>query len=183
MSAASTSTSGMLKWPRNSVDDLLGLAGAEQTRVDEHAGELVADRLVQQQGGDRGIDAAGQAADHPAAAHLVADARDRRLPERGHRPVATAAADAAREVLEQGLAARRVHDLGVELHAVDAPGVVGDRGERRGVASGDHAKARRQRDDLVAVAHPDLLARAGLEHALEQAQRPCTSMKARPNSR
>ena len=72
------------------------------------------------------------------------------------------------EVLEQGLAVRRVHDLGMELHAVDAPGVVGDRGERRGVRGRDHAKAGRQRDDLVAVAHPHLLARAGLEDALEQ---------------
>ena len=92
----------------------------------------------------------------------------RRLPERGHRPVAMAAGDAAREVLEQGLAARRVHHLGVELHAVDAPGIVGDRGERRGLRGGDHAKPGRQIDDLVAVAHPHLLARAGLEHALEQ---------------
>ena len=149
-------------------DDLCGLARPEQAGVDEHAGELVADRLMQQQGGDRGIDAPGQAADHPAAAHLVADAHGCRLPERGHRPVAMAAGDPAREVLEQGLAARRVHDFGMELHAVDAPGVVGDRGERRGVRRRDHAKPGRQSYDLVAVAHPHLLARAGLEHAFEQ---------------
>ena len=172
-----------MKWPRNSSTTSAGLAGPEQTGIDEHAGELIADRLVQQQGGDRGIDPAGEAADHPAAADLIADAQGCRLPERGHRPVAMAAGDPANEVLEQGLAARRVRDFGVELHAVDAPGVVGDRGERRGVGGGDHAKPGRQIDDLVAVAHPHLLARPGLEHALEQGAAALTSMNARPNSR
>ena len=65
------------------VDHLPGLAEAEQAGVDEDAGELVADGLVDQQRGDGGIDAAGEAADHAAAADLVADAGDR--PARGRR--------------------------------------------------------------------------------------------------
>ena len=150
------------------LHDLLGLARPQQAGVDEHAGELIGDRLVQQQRGDRRIDPAREAADHAAVADLVADALNGRLPERGHGPVAAAAGDMADEVAKERLAVRGVHDLRMELHAVKAPGVVGDRGERRGVRGRDHAKARRQRDDLVAVAHPHLLARAGLEDALEQ---------------
>ena len=39
-------------------DDLLGLAEPHQAVVDEHAGELVADRLVDQDGRDGAVDAA-----------------------------------------------------------------------------------------------------------------------------
>ena len=55
------------------LDDLLGLVLAHQAVVDEHAGELVADRPVDEQRGDRGVDAAGEPADHPAVADLGAD--------------------------------------------------------------------------------------------------------------
>ena len=40
------------------VDDRLGLVQPQHAVVDEHAGELVADRLVDQHGGHGGIDAA-----------------------------------------------------------------------------------------------------------------------------
>ena len=66
------------------LDDLFGLARAQQAVVDEDAGQLLAYRLVQEQRGDRGIDPAREAADHPRAADLVADARDRA--PRGRRP-------------------------------------------------------------------------------------------------
>ena len=55
---------------------LLGLAQAQQPRVDEHAHELIADRLVHERGRDRGVDAAREPAD---------DALGRR-PARGSRP-------------------------------------------------------------------------------------------------
>ena len=45
--------------------DRVALAGAEQAVVDEDAGDLRAERLRQQRGGDRRIDAAGQPADDP----------------------------------------------------------------------------------------------------------------------
>ena len=53
--------------------DLLGLAGPHQAGVDEHAGELVTDRLVHEGGGDRRVDAAGERAEHPALPDLGAD--------------------------------------------------------------------------------------------------------------
>ena len=57
--------------------DLVGLAQPQQPGVDEHAGELVADRLVHQRGRDRGVDAARQPADDPLVADLGADLVDR----------------------------------------------------------------------------------------------------------
>ena len=68
--------------------DLLGLAQAQQAGIDEDAGEPLADRLVDERRGDRGIDAAREAADDAAARDLVADALHRLGAERRHRPVA-----------------------------------------------------------------------------------------------
>jgi len=69
------------------VDDGLGFIEPQHAVIDEHAGELVADRLVDQHRGHRGIDAAGQAADHPALPDLRADLLDRFLAEGAHGPV------------------------------------------------------------------------------------------------
>ena len=55
--------------------DLLGLVAAQQAGVDEHARELVADRLVHERGRDRGVDAARQPADHALGPDLGADLR------------------------------------------------------------------------------------------------------------
>ena len=64
------------------VDHFVRLALAQQPVIDEHAGELVADRLVDQHCRDRGIDAARQAADHPRLADLRANAGDLLVAER-----------------------------------------------------------------------------------------------------
>ena len=60
------------------ADHLLALAQPQQAVVDEHALQLIADRLVQQHGHHRGVDAARQAADHrllPTWARIWAMAR------------------------------------------------------------------------------------------------------------
>ncbi len=56
-------------------DDLLGLVQPHQAVIDEDAGQLLADRLVDEQRRDRGVDAAGEPADHPALADLGLDLR------------------------------------------------------------------------------------------------------------
>ena len=55
---------------------LLALARAQQAVVDEHAGEAVADGALDERGGHRGVDAAGEPADRPAVADLRADGLD-----------------------------------------------------------------------------------------------------------
>ena len=68
--------------------------------ADKDAGQLIADRLVQQHCSDSGIDAAGQAADHASAADLAADFIDCLSTEQRHRPVAAAAGDIVREIAQ-----------------------------------------------------------------------------------
>ena len=149
-------------------DDLLGLGCAQQAVVDEDAGELVADGLVDQHRGHGGIDAAGQAADHPAGADLGADARDGLLAEGLHGPVAPAAGDVAHEVADQLRALRRVHHLRMELHGVELPLLVRHRREGRVLGHRKHLEALRQLGDPVAVAHPDGIFLADLPDALEE---------------
>ena len=102
----------MLNWPRNRPHHLLALARAHQAVVDEDAGELVADRLVDQHRRDRRIDAAGEAADHPALADPGADRLARLGAERGHRPVALQARDLVDEIADQPRAVGRMATSG-----------------------------------------------------------------------
>ena len=74
---------------------------AQQAVVDEHAGELVADRAVDQRRGDAGVDAAGQAEDDLLVADLLADLRDRLGDVVAHHPVGPRLRDLEHEALEQ----------------------------------------------------------------------------------
>ena len=150
------------------IDDGLALVQAQQAVVDEHAGELVADRFVNENGGDRAVDAAGQSADHPALADLLADFLDRLVLEGAHGPVAAALRDVADEVAQELRALRRVHHLEMELRGVELPLLVGDHGDRRVGRGADHTETLRQPGHPVAVAHPDRIALALLPDALEQ---------------
>ena len=110
---------------------LFALARPQQAVIDEHAGELVADRLVDQHRRDRRIDAAREPADHPALADAGADRLARLGAERGHRPVALQARDLVDEIADQSRAVGRMRDLGMEHQAVVAARLVGDQRERR----------------------------------------------------
>ncbi len=150
-------------------DDLLGLALPQQPVVDEDAGQPVADRLVQQHRDDRRVDAAGQAADHLAVAtHLRPDAGDGLVLERGHRPVAGAAANPVGEIAEQFRAMRRVDDLEMELDTVKPARIIGDGGIGGAVAGADHTESLWDPLDPVAMAHPHLLAVALCPNTLKQ---------------
>jgi len=116
--------------------DLLGLAGPQQPVVDEHAGELIADRALHEGGRHRRVDAAGQS-------------QMTRLPPTWDRIEATCssmmfasvhcgrtAGDVVQEVLQDGLAVLGVQHLGVEL----------DAGQGRAIVlEGRHRGARRRR--------------------------------------
>ncbi len=64
--------------------------------VDEDAGELVADRLVDEQRGDGRVDAAGEPADDALVADLGADPLDLLLDHGGRRPGRRRVGDAHR---------------------------------------------------------------------------------------
>ncbi|CAH2402973.1 hypothetical protein MES5069_360093 [Mesorhizobium escarrei] len=136
--------------------------------VDKDAGELVADRLVDQQCGDRGINAARKRADDLALADLLADRLDRVLAVGAHRPVALDAGGLVDEVLQQPGAVRRMHHFGVEHDAVHLALDIAEDGEGRAFRFAEHLEPLGQGDDAVAVAHPHLMALAGRPQALEQ---------------
>ena len=151
--------------------------------VDEHAGELVADRFVDQDRRDRGIDAAGQAADHLALPDLGADLFDRLLAEGAHGPVAGQACDLADEIADQLCAIGRVHHFGMKHQAVIPALLVLDHGERRIGRSAGHDKTRRH----LVIRSPWLI-HTGCFSPMHQEESnnwlpPLTSTSARPNSR
>ncbi|GGQ30916.1 hypothetical protein GCM10010215_63780 [Streptomyces virginiae] len=145
--------------------DLLGLTLAHQAVVDVDAGQLGADGLLHEGRGDRGVHAAGQAADGALVADLRLDGRDLLLDDVAGRPGGGEAGAAVEEVLQDLLAVRGVHHLGVVLHAVQLLLVV---------LEGRHGYDVRRRGDGealggggagVAVRHPHGLVRRG---ALEE---------------
>ena len=120
---------------------LLALFLAHQAVVNEHTRELLAHRAMHEQRGHRGVNAAGQAADHAPLPHLLADAPDLLLHDRRRRPRPLAAAHVGQKAREDLLAVGGVDDLGMELDAVDAAGGVLDGGHRRGARGGQGAEA------------------------------------------
>ena len=136
--------------------------------VDEYAGQLFADRLVDQHRRDRAVDPARQAADHLAVADLGADLGDLGVAERAHRPVAGTAANVPREIGEQLAAVGRVHDLGMEHHRIEAALLVGRDRVGRAFRLRDDREAVGQLLDPVAVAHPHLVGFADAPQPVEQ---------------
>ncbi len=147
---------------------LVGLVVPQQAMIDENAGQLLADRLVDQHRRDRRIDPSRQPADHPPIADLRPDPSDFGGAEAGHGPGTGQSDDTMGEVAQQLGAVRSVDDLHVELHPVEPPCVVGDGGEWRPLTGRHHPEARRQPSHPVAVAHPDLLPPARRPGAMEQ---------------
>ena len=150
------------------ADHLLRLALAQKAVVDEDAGQLVADRLVDQDRRDRRIDAAREAADHAGFADLRADAGDLLGAKRGHRPVALEARDFVQEIGDEFGAVGRVDHLGVEHGGVVAPLLVRRDRIGRVLGHGVDAETLRELRYPVAMAHPHRIAPAGFPHALEQ---------------
>ena len=85
---------------RERLHHLVAFAEAQQAVIDEHAGQLLADRTMQQRADDGRIDAAGQTEQHLVAPDLLAHARDRVRDDVAGLPARLAAADLAHEALE-----------------------------------------------------------------------------------
>jgi hypothetical protein len=111
--------------------DLLGLALAQQAVVDEDAGQLVADRALHERRRHRGVDPAGQPADHPLVTDLRADRATASSTMLTIVQVGPAAGGLEQEALQHLLAVLAVQHLGVELHAVQPAAGVLERRHRR----------------------------------------------------
>ncbi len=149
-------------------DHLRRLVLAHQAMIDQHAGQPVADRFMDQQRGDRRIDAARQAAQHAAIANLRADLFDHLGAVGRHRPIALDADDLVDEIGEQPAAIGRVHHFGVEHCGVIFARLIGSDGKGGVLRGGDDFKTVRQLRHPVAMAHPDRIAAAGFPDAFEQ---------------
>ena len=127
---------------------------AKHAVVDEDAGEAIADGSVDKDGGNGGVDSAGERADGVAAlADFFADGVDGGLDEVFGGPVGLGIADAEEEIAEQFGAVFGVVDFGVELHGPDIPRGIGDSGDGVGGLGGE-VKSGREGLGAVAVGHP-----------------------------
>src|SRR5262249_5173736 len=138
-------------------DDLLELARAQDAVVDEDAGESIAEGLVADHCGDRGVHAAREPAD-PGLVRTdpPLHVADPVVSERTRRPGRSDARDVEQERGEDLGAARGVYDLGMELDAVDLALRVVDRTKLGVRRDADRREARGHRRDPVAVAHPNV---------------------------
>ena len=100
------------------VDDPVALATAEQTVVDEDAGQLIADGTMHECGGDRRVDATTECADDLAIADLLTERVDGHVDERRRLPGPCAATDVEQEVAQDVASQGRVRHLGMELDPV-----------------------------------------------------------------
>ena len=140
--------------------DLLALVLAQQTVVNENAGQLLADGLGQHSRADAGIDTAGQGTQHLAVADLLAQGLDGVLDKGVHLPVTGAAADLIHKVVQDLGAVLSVQDLGVELHSIQAAGLILRSGHRAVGGMGNNLKAGGCLLDIIVMAHPaDILGR------------------------
>ena len=139
------------------LDDLLGLVLPQQAVIDEDAGELVADRLVDEQRRNRRVDPAREGAKDSFVPDSCANETDLLLDDRCGRPGRRNGRHVVEEVLQDLLPVRRVHDLGVELDAVQPLRAMLERGDRRRRRRGRDGRPFRRSRDRVPVAHPDRL--------------------------
>ncbi len=149
--------------------DLVRLVLPQKPVIDENAGKLIANRLMDQHGGDRAVDAAREAADHLLVADLLADLANGLFAVSAHGPVA-GKARRAHEVFVKHLAVRGVMHLGVELHRIEVPRGIGGDGIGRVGRGAEDLETGGELADVIAMAHPDLFAVIG-EPAVEQGQR------------
>src|SRR5262249_19715918 len=139
----------------NTLHDLF-FACAQQTVIDENAGKLVADSLVQERGRHRGIDATAQSKHNLIFADLLTDTRASFFNERPHRPVHRAVANVVDKILQDLFASRCVRDFGMKLQPIKLALRMLDGGEIATVRCSYNAKTFRQRRYFVAMTIPNV---------------------------
>ncbi len=136
--------------------DLIAFVPAQQTRVDEYACELIADRPLEQCGNHGRIDAAGESEQQMIVANLFANACNGIVDNVRRRPQRLAAANIDDEAAQDFGAVLRVRDLGVKLHAVPAIRFIGHCRDRQVTRARGNAETRGHGCYPIAVRHPDI---------------------------
>ncbi|SLH08199.1 Uncharacterised protein [Mycobacteroides abscessus subsp. abscessus] len=146
---------------------LLALARAQQSVIDEHAGQPVADGALHQGGRHRAVHAAGQAADRVAVADLRAHLLHQHIGDVRRCPARRDTRQLVQEPAQHLLAVRGMQHLGVVLHTGQPPRAVLERRDRRTRRGAGHLEALRRVGHRVTVAHPHRLNRgqAAVQHA------------------
>ena len=99
--------------------------------VDEHTGQLLADRAVDEQRRHGAVDPARERAEDALAADLLPDRARAAVRSRPRASSEGWAPATMEEVAEHRRPVRGVDDLGMELDAVEPPGRVLEGGDRR----------------------------------------------------
>jgi hypothetical protein len=132
-------------------------AGAQQTVVDEHARQPVADGPLHQRCGHRGVNPAGQPADRPAVTDLVAHLFNQRIGDVRGRPCCADAGEFVQEPTQYLLAVRRMQHLWVVLHTRQPAAPILEGRDRSAGTGRHHVEPLRGGGDRVTVAHPHRL--------------------------
>ena len=134
--------------------DLLRLAQPQESVVHKDAGKPTADRLVEQNGRNGGIDPPGKTENHPLVADRLPDLFNSALNEGFHRPALCASTDAKEKIFQHLFPLGCVDHLRVELEAVEPSLRILGGGHLGVLCRGGDPEAFRQTADPVAVAHP-----------------------------
>ena len=135
---------------------LLGFVQAQQTVVDEHAGQVFSDCTVQQHRSHRGVNATGQTEDNFVIANLLTNAGNGVIDNFCRRPQRFTLADIAHKTLQHAHALTGVGNFRVELHAIEAFFFVRHDSKRAAVGAGNGHETFRNGSHFVAVAHPHI---------------------------
>ncbi len=141
---------------REGSHHLIALVQAQQTIIDEDAGQLIADRPVQQGGYHRRVDTAGKTQHHLGVTHLLADLADALLDDLARSPERLAATDLKQKTLDDALTLTGMGHLGVELQTVEVAFFIRHAGHGCVLGFTNHLESRRQGVDPVAMTHPDI---------------------------
>src|SRR5665213_1917935 len=140
---------------KNFLDDLR-LASAQQPVIDEDAGQLAANRLVQKGRRHTPIHAAAQAEEDPLLPSDPANFLDRLVEIIAHVPIRPATANAMDKIGDNLAPARRMGDLGMKLQPIKAPFPILQSRELRIIRSGGDLEALGNLAQLIPVRIPDL---------------------------
>ena len=145
-------------------DHLRGFIFAQQPVVDKHAGELITNGLMDQNGGNRAVHSARKAANNLFVTNLRTDRRNGFFAIGAHGPIALKSSKLYKVFIKPG-PVWSVMDLRVKLHCKKLPLGIGRDCKWRIGRGAENFKPGGNGADVITMRHPDLLA-VGFEPSL-----------------